>query len=568
MKFTKEKQPEVDLNSKITENYGLDGSNSLSTSSEEQPSKEENAGDQQKSIDVHRTLESRHIQLISIGGSIGSGLFITIGTSGLVNAGPLGLLLGYTFWTCVILSLTVSTAEMVCYLPVSSPFLTMAGRVVDPAFECAASVNFWFMQSIYIPFEITAVNTMIHYWRDDYSPAITVCIQIVIYILLNVFAVKAYGESEFWLSIGKLLLCIALLFFTLITMCGGNPKHDAFGFRYWHAKGGPIAEQITTGGIGRLHGFMYGLISACFTVVGPEYMSMVAGEARNPRKNMKTAFKTVLYRLALFYIGGALSVSILIAYNDPTYLEKADSSSGAGSPYVVAMTNMNVKVFPHIVNAIIVTSAFSAGNSYTYCSSRALYGLALRGFAPKFFKWCTKGGVPIYCVAVSICFAMLSLLQLGSGSASVLTYLVNLCTGSQILNYGFMCITYICFYRAVKAQGLDRHTFPYRSYLQPYTISFATFFIWIMIGCIGYKCLMPGRWSVDEFLYNYVMIFVSAFVFIVWKLWKKTKFIKASEADLSSGLEDIEEHEYNYYAEMEANEKSEGKFSNIMKWIF
>lgn len=121
MKFTKEKQPEVDLNSKITENYGLDGSNSLSTSSEEQPSKEENAGDQQKSIDVHRTLESRHIQLISIGGSIGSGLFITIGTSGLVNAGPLGLLLGYTFWTCVILSLTVSTAEMVCYLPVSSP---------------------------------------------------------------------------------------------------------------------------------------------------------------------------------------------------------------------------------------------------------------------------------------------------------------------------------------------------------------------------------------------------------------------------------------------------------------
>ena len=96
----------------------------------------------------------------------------------------------------------------------------MAGRVIDPAFEAAASVNFWVMQSLYIPFEITAVNGMIHFWRDDYSPAITFCIQIAIYAAINLYAVRVFGECEFWFSLAKLILCIGLLFFTLVTMCG------------------------------------------------------------------------------------------------------------------------------------------------------------------------------------------------------------------------------------------------------------------------------------------------------------------------------------------------------------
>lgn len=111
---------------------------------------------------------------------------------------------------------------MVSYMPVDSPFLNMAGRVIDPAFEAAASVNFWVMQSLYIPFEITAVNGMIHFWRDDYSPAITFCIQIAIYAAINLYAVRVFGECEFWFSLAKLILCIGLLFFTLVTMCGGN----------------------------------------------------------------------------------------------------------------------------------------------------------------------------------------------------------------------------------------------------------------------------------------------------------------------------------------------------------
>lgn len=549
---------------KTNENYNNDSSTQVSLS--QSSNKEE-----EKLHHTHRSLEQRHINLIAIGGSIGTGLFITIGSSGLVQSGPLGLLLAYCFWTFVILCLTVSVGEMVCYLPLDSPFLTMAGRVVDPAYECAASVNFWLMQSLYIPFEITAVNGMIHFWRDDYSPAITLVIQIVIYCAINIFAVKLYGEAEFWLSLAKLILCIGLLFFTLITMCGGNPEKDAFGFRNWHAAGGPIAEYIGTGPLARLRGFLQGIISANFVVVSSEYLSMTAGEAKNPRRNMASAFKTVLYRLVIFFIGGALSVTILLAYNDPKYLSivQGDNANAASSPYVVAMQNLKIQVLPHIVNAVILSSAFSAGNSYTYCSSRALYALSKKGYVPKFFRYCTKSGVPIYCVAVSACFSLLSLMQLGKSGENALNYMVNLCTGAQLLNYGFMSITYLHFYRAVKVQGIDRNNFTYRSWYQPYTAIFACVFLWIIIIIKGYEVFIPGHWAVDNFLFSYVMIFVAIAVYIAYKVLKRPKYIKPEDADLQTGLEAIEEHEYEFYAASEAsNEEAKSLRKRIMDWVF
>lgn len=386
----------------------------------------------------------------------------------------------------------------------------MAGRTVDEAMEFAAGWNFYIMESLYIPFEITAVNGMIHYWRDDYSPAITFCIQIVLYTLINIFAVGVFGETEFWLSLGKLILLIGLLFFTLITMSGGNPKHDAFGFSNWNAKGGPIAEYMNTGANGRFQALLAGLISAAFVCVGVEYMSMSAGECINPRKNMPKAFRTVLFRLVVFYIGGALSVGILVAYNDPTYLEAHSvSSDAAASPYVAAMSNLGIGVLPHIVNAVMITSAFSAGNSYVYCSSRVLYGLAKQGFAPKIFAICAKNGVPIFGILLSICFSLLSLLQLGSGSATVLNYLVSLCTGCQVLNYVYMGITYIGFYRACQAQNVDRSAFAYKSWYQPYSIYFALTFLIFMVAIIGYTNFLPGNWSTSSFIFNYIMVFIN-----------------------------------------------------------
>ena len=222
--------------------------------------------------------------------------------------------------------------------------------------------------------------------------------------LLNVLAVKVYGEAEFWLSGGKVILILLLFCFTFITMVGGNPKHHAYGFQYWKNPGS-FAEHLDTGALGKFEGFLACLWSASFTVVGPEYISMVAAEAKRPRTYIKNAFKTVYWRFGLFFIMGALAVGIVVPYNDKTLVailngDQSGSGTAAASPYVIAMQNLGVHGLPHLVNALMVTSIFSAGNTYTYCATRTLYGLALEGRAPKIFRTCTKNGVPLYCVSL------------------------------------------------------------------------------------------------------------------------------------------------------------------------
>ena len=238
---------------------------------------------------------------------------------------------------------------------------------------------------------------------------------------------KWYGESEFWLALGKVVLIVGLIIYTFITMLGGNPLHDRFGFRFWRDPGA-FAELYKTGSLGRWLGFLQCLIQASFTIAGPDYVSMVAGEAENPRAVMPRAYNAVFGRLMAFFVLGSLAVGINVPYNDP---ELADAFSknlpgAAASPYVVAMNRLQIHVLPDIVNAMVLTAAFSAGNSYVYCASRSLFGLALEGKAPKFLTTCTKNGVPIYCVTVVLALSLLSFLQVSSGASVVLQWFVNL----------------------------------------------------------------------------------------------------------------------------------------------
>lgn len=171
--------------------------------------------------------------------------------------------------------------------------------------------------------------------------------------IINILAVGAYGEAEFWLSGGKVILIFSLFFFTFITMVGGNPQHDAYGFRNFK-HGDAFQEYIGMGDTGRLQGFMAAMSSALFTVVGPEYISMVAAEAVRPRVYIKAAFKMVYVRFGIFFIGGALAVGIVCNSRDPqltNVVTGAGAHGAAASPYVIAMGNLGVSVFPDIVNA-------------------------------------------------------------------------------------------------------------------------------------------------------------------------------------------------------------------------
>ncbi len=174
-------------------------------------------------------------------------------------------------------------------------------------------------------------------------------------------------------------------------------------------------------------GFMACLIQASFTIAGtpnfpllsqpaylpptsgPDYVSMTAGEAELPRKNLPRAYKSVFYRLTTFFVLGSLCIGIVVPYNDTNLLKAlSDAKPGAGSsPYVIAMQRMGIPVLPHFVNALVMTSIFSAGNSYVYCASRTLFGLALEGKALRIFARCTRSGVPVYSVTLTLAIALL-----------------------------------------------------------------------------------------------------------------------------------------------------------------
>ncbi|KAK4553682.1 general amino acid permease agp2 [Recurvomyces mirabilis] len=495
---------------------------------------------------THRKLKPRHIQLIGIGGTIGTALYVQIGR-GLLQGGPGSLFLAFTIWCSFILAVTLCQAEMVSYLPISSPFIRFAGRYVDEAFGFAAGWNFFIFEAILVPFEITACNVIIHYWSDVVPAGGIIAIVIVLYGLINVLAVKWYGESEFWAALGKVLLIIALIFYTFITMLGANPLGDRYGFRYWNNPGS-FAELYYDGSLGRFLGFLQCLIQASFTIAGPDYVSMSAGEAENPRVVMPKAYNAVFYRLTTFFILGALCVGINVPYNDPELSAAFENGEpgAAASPYVVSMNRLRIQVLPDIVNALVLTAAFSAGNSYVYCASRSLFGLALEGKAPKFLTRTNRSGVPIYCVLVVLAIALLAFLQVSNGSATVLAWFVNLVTASQLINFACMCGTFLFWLKACAVQGLDRKALPYTAKWQPFTAYYGLVGCTIMAFVGGYTVFLPGNWDVPTFLFSYFMIGLFPILFITWKLIKKTRFRKPHEVDLRGEADEIDEYTRNF----------------------
>ncbi|KAF5020655.1 hypothetical protein F66182_7311 [Fusarium sp. NRRL 66182] len=486
---------------------------------------------------LHRRLNNRQVQLLAIGGTVGTGLFIGIG-AGLAKGGPGSLLVCTALYSMVLGLTNNSIAEMNTYMPVSGGFIRLAGHWVDDALGFMVGWNFFFYEALLIPFEIVALNLIVSFWSGnitDAGPTAGFIIGVIIaYGLLNVVAVGVFGEAEFWLAMGKVILIFVLFLFTFVTMVGGNPQGDAYGFRYWSNVHDAFATYRSEGDLGRLEGFMGALAAAAFYVVGPDYISLVAAEAKHPSRYVKTAFKTVYFRFGLFFIGAALTCGVVVDHKDPTLVEIHLGASGtktaAASPWVIAMSNLGIGVLPHIVNALLFTTIFSAGNTYTYCATRSLFSLAVEGRAPAFLRKTTKNGVPIYCFAVTMVFPLLAFLQLDSSSAEALSILLALITGGGIVNYITMNITFLFYYRACKVQNIDRKSMPYYGYFQPYCAWIALVLHTIVVYTYGYTSI--ASFTPKDFFSNYTMQIIAPFLYLSWKLIKRTKIVKSDECDI------------------------------------
>ncbi|KXT00197.1 hypothetical protein AC578_7024 [Pseudocercospora eumusae] len=482
----------------------------------------------------HRRLNPRQIQLASIAGSIGAALFVAIAAG--VPSGPVCLLFAFLFWMTVVLSISHCQAEIVTMFPLDGSFIRLAGRMVDPALGVAAGWNYFFSQTSYVIFEATIINTLVAYWGYDKSPAILITVSLIFYLSINVYRADLFGEAEFWLALGKILLALGLIMYTLVTMLGGNPLHDRYGFRYWKDPG-PWAGNNSSE---RLISWLNAMNVAGFCMGGPEYISMIAGEAKDPRRTIPRAFRTIVGRLMVFFVGGGICVGILVPSNEPLLTDNSHGFAGR-SPYVISMHRLKINVLPSIVTAALLTSITSAGNAYTFNASRSLHALALEGHAPKILRRVNKRGTPYLAVIAVITLCLLAYLSLGSGSAKVLNWLMNFCTAATMFNWTVMGLTWIRFNAAMKAQCIDRDKFLiFKSRWMPFAgywaFGWAFLFLWLQ----GYAVFLKGKWAISTFIFNYGIIGLAALIGIGWKIVKRTKVHRAKDIDLASDLDFFE----------------------------
>jgi yeast amino acid transporter len=184
--------------------------------------------------------------------------------SALVKGGPAGLFIAFLIWGAVMWAVNECFAEMVTYVPIPSPFIRFGSEWVDGALGFAMAWNFFLNMAFLVPFEIVAMSIMFEFWTTRVPVVAVIVSMIVLYALLNVATVRYFGVAEFYLSIFKVILMLGLFGFTFITMVGGNPIRDHYGFRYWNDPG-PFVEHLVSGGTGKFLGVLSCIYQASFS---------------------------------------------------------------------------------------------------------------------------------------------------------------------------------------------------------------------------------------------------------------------------------------------------------------
>ncbi|KAG2029954.1 amino acid permease/ SLC12A domain-containing protein [Suillus americanus] len=476
---------------------------------------------------------------VEIAGTLGTGLFL--GTGGAIRtAGPLGALIAFTLVGSVAYSSLCSLGEMTSLAPISGSFPHFASRWVDPALGFANYFFVRFHSVLYVPVEISGAQILISLW-DSYHAAVYTVVICILICATNIFGVIYFGETEFAFSILKLVMITGLIIVGLVIDLGGAPNHQRLGFQYWKNPGifaGPGLEPRYPA-LDNFLGILSVITQAAFAYQGMEIVAVAASETQNPRRNIAKAIRRVFYRILIFYILGVFIAGLIVPSNNKDLLMGTGFS--AQSPFVIAMQISGIRVLPAVVNAGFIASAFSAGNSFLFCSSRILYGLALRKQAPRFLTICTKKGVPIMAVLCSSAFAFLSLMNISSGAETVFNWLQHLSVMGGFFGWLSINITYIFFYRGLKYQGIDRRKLHYWNPLQPWLS------IWGLSWCILF-ILMNGynvfwNFSASDFLTSYVNIPIFIGLFLLWKIMRSTVIWNLDEMDFTTGIPSIEETE-------------------------
>ncbi|MED3834245.1 MULTISPECIES: amino acid permease [Peribacillus] len=471
--------------------------------------------------ELKRSLKARHLMMISLGGTIGTGLFLASGGA-IHSAGPGGALVAYAVIGIMVYYLMTSLAEMAAFMPVAGSFRVYASKFVDPSFGFAIGWNYWYNWAITIAAELAAVVLIMKFWFPDSPSFIWSAIALITMFLINYMSVKGFGETEFWFAMIKVVTVVIFLITGVLIILGIMGGNDPIGFSNFTMGEGPF-----NGGFFTILGVF---MAAGFSFQGTELLGVTAGESEDPEKNIPKAIRSVFWRILLFYILAIFVIGMIIPFTDSRLL----SQDVAVSPFTLVFERAGLAFAASIMNAIILSSVLSAGNSGMYASTRMLWDLARDGKAPKFLGKLDKRGVPVNALIVTSLVGCVAFLASFFGDGVVYIWLLNASGMAGFVTWVGIAIAHYRFRKAYAAQGLDMNALPFRAKGFPFGPIFALVLCIIIIIGQGYQAFSSDGIDWNSMFVSYIGLILFFVLWFGYKIKHKTKIIPLEECDLKS----------------------------------
>ncbi|WP_151831761.1 amino acid permease [Acinetobacter ursingii] len=414
---------------------------------------------------LQRGLKNRHIQLIAMGGAIGTCLFL--GSAQVIQSAGPSIILGYAIGGLIAFLIMRQLGEMIVEEPVAGSFSHFANKYWGKFPGFLAGWNYWILYVLVAMTELTAVAKYINYWWPHIPSWVSVLFFFVVITAINLTNVKFYGESEFWLAIIKVVAVISMIIFGLYLLFTAGPDSTASFSNLW-THGGFFPNGFD--------GLFYMLAFLMFAFGGIELIGMAAAEADDPKKTIPKAINQVVIRILIFYVGSLTILLSLVPWN------QLDLGGLDKSPFVMIFSQLGIGWAAHLLNFIILTAALSVYNSGMYANSRMLYGLAQQGNAPAVFKKVNKEGVPIPAVLLSAVLIFGCVLLNYFVPEDALGHLMYVVVGALVLNWAMISLTHLKFRSAMKT--------------------------------LHHKVSFPALWSpVSNYI---VLMFIAVVLYIMW----------------------------------------------------
>ncbi|KAK1230652.1 Amino-acid permease inda1 [Marasmius sp. AFHP31] len=486
-------------------------------------------------------MKPRHVAMMGVGGSIGTGLFVGSGQA-LHNGGPAGLLIAWILIGIMLVNVTQALGEMAIVFPVSGGFYTLANRFLDPGFAFAMGWNYVLLWIVTVPLEITVAATTVQYWGDAIPTAGLITIFWVVLIIISMFGTLGYAEEEFWGACLKLLVVVMFVIIGIVCLCGGGPSGGEFnhyigGLRYQdpgafaHGFKGVCAVFVTAA-------FAFVTSNVPPKIAGTEIIGLAASETPNPRETMPRAVKAAFWRIVIIYIVSLTIVGLMVPWNDNRLL---GGGGAAASPFVIALDRAKIPGLNHLVNATICVSVLSIGLSSIYAGSRTLTALAETGYAPKAFTYVDKSSRPLYSTIFLIACGPIAYVTVAKNGATVFDWLVAISGLSTLVTWLSICVCHLRFRRAWRVQGHSIEELPYKAAGGIYGSIFGIILVCLVLIAQFYIALWPigfegtGIERAQSFFKSYMAMPIILLFWVVGYAWKKTKPKRAHEIDLDSG---------------------------------